>query len=207
MPRFVWIVIFALQTGLASVFVARANEPSSVYTKLDFDNNCIALSTYEAGGTFSCGGYKGFPVLLSEGDLRQSVFFGHLGPWFTGADGSEAFVSFGPFNAAGETIEWRLDAGAVPFATILRWTVNANGGDDTAPTQSVLVISRVGRPGEAIACPVGYVDAQLTPDANTVARRVADDIAADFDCTTSEPQWHGVVSGDPPSRSSYFPDR
>ncbi|MCU0830026.1 MAG: hypothetical protein MUC58_00650 [Rhizobiaceae bacterium] len=204
MPRFLSIMSAA---GLAGLSPALAAEPESVYTKLDFNNNCIALSTYEAGGTFTCNGYKGYPVILSEGDLRQSVFFGHVGPWFKGADGSEAFVSFGPFNGAGETIEWRLDAEDVPFATILRWTIAANGGDDTVPGHSVLVVSRVGQPGVAIGCPVGFVDAGLTPDANTVARKLADAVARDFDCGVSEPQWHGIIPADPPSQMSYYPEQ
>jgi hypothetical protein len=179
--------------------------PSSVYTKLDFDNNCIPLSTYEAGGTFSCGGYKGFAITFSEGDLRQSLFFGHVGPWFRGADGGEAFVSFSPFNAAGDTIEWRLNDAGVPFATILRWSVNANGGDDTKPIHSVLVVSRVGQPGEAVACPVAYIDAGTTPDANAVAREVADRLAASFPCGSSEAQWHGTRPADPPDAMAYFP--
>jgi hypothetical protein len=205
MPRFFSIAAAAV-VMVASCGAASTAEVSSAYSKLDFDNNCIALSTYEAGGTFSCGGYKGYSVIVSHGDLRESVFFGHVGDWFSGADGSQAFVSFGPFNGIGDTIEWRLDKEGVPFATILRWTVSANGGDDTLPQHSVLVVSRVGQPGQAIGCPVGYVEAKLTPNANDVARKVADDLAADFDCGVTEPQWHGSTNDTLPGLMSYFPE-
>jgi hypothetical protein len=190
-----------------SVSAAMAADPSSVYTKLDFDNNCMTLSTYEAGGTFACAGYKGFPILLSEGDLRQSVFFGHLGPWFQGADGSQAFTSFSPFNGAGDTIEWRLDGNGVPFATILRWTVERFDGDPAKPKHQVLVISRVGQPGVAMACAVGLVHAGATKDANSIARDVADRLARDFDCGTADPQWHGTKPDDAPDLTAYWPGR
>jgi hypothetical protein len=188
--------------GLMPASVSAA-ENSSVYTKLDFDKNCIPLATYEAGGTFSCQGYKGFPVLLSEGDLRVSVFFGHLGPWFNGTDGSEAFVSFSPFNNVANTIEWRLNPEGVPFAAILRWQISETDGSE-GPGSTVLVVSRVGQPGVGMACPAGYV-AGATPDANDVARQIADSLANDFDCLTTEAGWHGAVPAEPPATSRYFP--
>ena len=175
---------------------------SSVYTKLDFENDCLALSTYEAGGTWACSGYKGYPILYSEGDLRTSLFFGHLGPWFKGTEGNFAFASFGAFNSVGDTVEWRLDSEGVPFATILRWRTDSGNPDEAKG--NVLVVSKVAQPGDGIGCIAGYVDAVTTTDANTVARMVADTIVPGFDCRTAEPQWHGG-GGDHPATMVYYP--
>jgi hypothetical protein len=196
-------------TAMLAAFppLAAIAAPTSVYTKLDFDNNCMALSTYDEGGVYSCNGWKGFAVTVSVGDLRESVFFGHLGPMFTGADGSQAFATFGPFNRAGDTIEWRLDATGVPFATILRWRVERFDGDLSKPKDEVLVVSRVGRPGETMACPAGLVHAGATKDANAVARDVADRIASTFACGRDEPEWHGTKPADAPEMTVYWPGR
>lgn len=183
---------------------AHAEGETSAYTTLDFEAHCTALSTYEAGGTFACQGYKGFPFILSHGDLRESVFFGHLGQWFNAPDGGQAFASFGAFNGIGKTVEWRLAADGVPFAAILRWTIDRPDGGDAK--DSVLVVSKVGLPGEGEACPVGYVDAVATPDANVVARDVADRLARGFACRTAEAGWHGVIRDDKPDVMVHFPE-
>ena len=71
----------------------------------------------EEGGSYlgSCAGYAGYGVLLAEGDLRMSVFYGFVGEWY--AEG--AWESFGAFNSVNDTLEWRLKDG-VPQSTILR---------------------------------------------------------------------------------------
>jgi hypothetical protein len=194
-----------LLSGFAPAFAGAASAAgeTSVYTTLDLERDCVTISTYEAGGTFACTGHKGYPVLLSEGDLRQSVFFGHVGPWFQTADGGQAFASFGMFNSIGSTIEWRLDAQGVPFAAILRWTIEPQDGGTAK--DSVLVISRVGQPGEAIACVAGYVDAAVNPDANELARKAADNNARDFACFEAEAVWHGKSRETGPAPSVYYP--
>jgi hypothetical protein len=179
---------------------------TSAYTKIEFDSMCVTLSTYEAGGSFACQGYRGFPVMIAHGDLRESAFFGHLGTWFNGADGSQAFVSFSPFNSLQPTVEWRLDAQGVPFAAIARWSVAAPGGAE-GPDASVLVVSRVGQPSDGNACVVGYINASATPDANTLARQIADTMAAGFACRDAEPQWHGLAQGPQPDVTAYFPEQ
>jgi len=86
------------------------------------------------------------------------------------------------------TVEWRIEKDAKgkarPFATILRW--NAVTPDDrdkaTGPIKStgrVLVVTRLGPGG---VCHVGYVDAKANPDANELARKLADEHARAFRC-------------------------
>lgn len=181
-----WAVVASL-SALAAV-PAHAERISSVYTRIGFDTDCVTLSEYEAGVTLSCGGFRGYGILFSEGDLRQTLFFGYVGSWFEDA----AWESFGPFNSVNDTVEWRLN-GAVPFATILRWRIDNGDPDGTTgkPGGEVLVISKVAQPGEGEGCVVGYVDAKANAGANDLARKVADEMAEDFTCREDEPVYHG----------------
>lgn len=168
---------------------AAAHGAESAYTTVVFEKDCKQTDTDELGGSAICKGYKDFPVHFSEGDLRQSVFYGHIGSWYE--DG--AFESFGRFNHAGDRIEWRLEGGS-PYATIRRWFVSTGENDEgePLPEAQVLVISKVGQKGVGDACVVGYVEATANPDANDIARKVADETAKGFECRKAEPAWHGV---------------
>jgi hypothetical protein len=172
----------------------------SAYSKVDFDRDCKLVEEDDIGGSWLCAGYRGVPIHFAEGDLRQSAFYGEVGGWF--AEG--AFESFTGFNHTAETVEWRLDNG-IPFATIRRWFI-ATGEDDTGkprPEAQVLVVSKVGQPGDGDACVVGYVEATANPDANRLARQVADVEARDFACRAQQPQWHGLRKAEI-TESRYF---
>jgi hypothetical protein len=197
-PLFLSCALMAL-TPAVPVPAHAGGGVDSIYTKIEFDTGCIALSTDEVGGTFSCPGHAGYGILFSEGDLRQTVFFGYVGDWYAG----NAWESFGAFNQANDTVEWRLRDG-VPYATILRWYIENPNPDTGAPDEAhrgqVLVVSKVGQPGIGDACVVGYVDAVANPQANDLARQVADTMADGFACRIDEPAYHGVrepLSGDP----------
>jgi len=72
------------------------------------------------GLTATCSGYTGYPVIFSEGDLRQMVRFGHI------AKLGDQWESFGQFNRANDTIEWRIKD-KKPYAAILRYFIeNSN---------------------------------------------------------------------------------
>ncbi len=196
-------VVLALLCAVAmSASPARAAEITSAYTDFPADIVCAQLSAYEAGASFSCPGYMGYGVVFSEGDLRQSIFYGYVGSWY--AEG--AWESFGPFNSAGTKIEWRLHDG-VPKATILRWIIeNSNpqtGEIDPARRGEILVVSRVAQPGEGEACVIGYVDARANTNANDLARDLADTQFESFRCRVDEPVYHGEQGpfAEPPVRS------
>src|SRR5690606_17827543 len=89
-----------------------------------------------------------------------------------------------PFNHLGEKIEWRLsnaEGGWKPFATILRYFVQREEGEDEG---QILVVTRL-EPGAT--CHVAYIDAVANENANEMAREAADDLARDFDCA-DEPE-------------------
>lgn len=183
--------------------VQAATAADSAYTKTDVDRDCREIESDENGVTLFCRGYVGHDIHFAEGDLRQSIFYGHVGPWFE----KGAFETFAGFNHAGETTEWRIDRG-VPFATIRRWFVSTGTDDEgePLPQAQVLVISRVAQKADGEACVVGYVEATANSDANAVARKVADAEARDFACRYAEAAWHGKRRADI-ATTSYFEDR
>lgn len=168
-----------------------AAEISSAYTDLDLDKGCSTFSLNEEGGEFAnmaCNGWSGYPVLVYSGDLRESIFYG-----FPPA-GDPVWESFDGFNSAGPKIEWRLETDGgrtVPFATIHRWRVS--DGDDPKRTTEVLVVEKVGQVDARDGCAVGLVMASGNPNANEMARRIADEQARDFACGADE----RVIVGDP----------
>jgi hypothetical protein len=129
-------------------------------------------------GAWECPGYRGLRVLLSAGDQRMYVTFGPRKK-----DDIALSQTFPGFNSVYEgTVEWRLEkqpnGKTRPFATILRWNVRAEG-DVKQSTGRALVVTRLGPGG---VCHVGYVDARANPDANELARRIADEHARTFRC-------------------------
>jgi hypothetical protein len=132
--------------------------------------------------------YAGVPVWLAQGDERMFVSFGRKA-----ADEPAASETFPGFNDVTKgTIEWRLarspNGTAQPFATILRWNVRLNPADDAQPHSPVLVVTRLGPGG---VCRVGYVDARAIPDANALARKLADERARGFKCGVDKPEFVG----------------
>jgi len=120
-------------------------------------------------------------VRIFDVDLRQTVSFG---PTIAAAAKQPAAEQgFGPFNHVHDTIEWRTRAGK-PFATIQRWFIadNEKPQADGRPTDvPILVVMRL-----APACHIVYIDASANADANELARKAADDKAADFKCGKDE---------------------
>ena len=80
------------------------------------------------------------------------------------------------------------DPTAEPFATILRFFTSPGDG---APEGQVLVITKLGGPGQV--CHIGYIDARANPDANAMAREVVDNGATDFDCGRDAALEYGLL--------------
>jgi hypothetical protein len=126
---------------------------------------------------------------VAEGDLRFLVSFGE-----NAADEPAAGETLPAFNTIGTTLEWRLernrsDGSLTPVATILRYFTDSGTG--TGEKGQFLVVTKLGGPGQV--CHIGYVDATLNPDANTMARQVAEQAAAGFVCGQDRPGTYGLA--------------
>jgi hypothetical protein len=138
----------------------------------------------EDAGIWICPGYAGIPVRISSVDARSFVSFGHNAK----AELANRETLTSP-NGEGNVIEWRIetlpDGKLRPFATIVRWftAVPSEKGDETHRGQ-VLVVTRLNPGG---VCHVGYVDGRANPDANELARQIADERARKFRCGQDTP--------------------
>ncbi|MDB5556060.1 MAG: conserved hypothetical signal peptide protein [Rhizobium sp.] len=170
---------------------------TSVYTSAATDKGCVTSGTPtpedEDMGNVSlkCTGYKDYPFYFNAYDNRESTYFGHLSKQILDGAGE----TFETFNFIGDKIEWRLDDHGVPRATILRYMIQNLNPDTSEPDKAnegqVLVISRVGQPGDMTGCITAYVDALENKDANDIARKLADEQAPGFPCGKQEPKFHG----------------
>lgn len=105
-----------------------------------------------------CTGVAGTPLYIKEGDLRADIDAGAMGE----------FLTPGPFNAASDTVEWRVGPDGQPFAIIFRLTSDVPG----QPKQSWLMVETVGKGGKP-GCRLAEIPG-ATHDANKVARDKAD---------------------------------
>ena len=130
-------------------------------------------SSDEVGATWACDGLNGYPVTISEGDLRMTVSYGD------DAMGEVAMSQgFGPFYRLGAKMEWLSPADDPdnPVATILRWYLQKGEG----PGESQILVVTQLEPGAV--CQIAWIDATANKSANELARQAAEDLAGDFDC-------------------------
>ena len=149
-----------------------AVELVSAYTDVDVEQ-CEMLSSDEVGATWACEGLNGYPVVISEGDLRMTVSYGE-----NAMDEIAMSQGFGAFNRLGVRMEWLspADDSNNPVATILRWYLQKGEGPDES---QILVVTQL-KPGAV--CQIAWVDATANANANQMARDAAEELAGDFDC-------------------------
>ncbi|MDB5588973.1 MAG: hypothetical protein JWP26_3943 [Devosia sp.] len=173
---FWWLPMLALAGtfGVAQPAFAGFN---SAYTDINLDQ-CLVLDADDFGASWACPGYKGYPLRVSEGDLRFVLNYGfniQKEPGFG--------QSLGPFNHLGPKLEWRLSnasGGWLPVATIVRYfTQNQETYEET---NEVLVVTQL---LEGQTCHIAYIDALANPNANELARQAADK-AGKFDCANDK---------------------
>ena len=169
---------------------ALAETISSAYTPFDVDA-CRHRKgrDVEDYGEWRCVGHAGIPVVMLAGDQRIYVSYGAKA-----RDELAARETLASFNGEGKTIEWRItDAGngvgkRRPFATIMRWSttvvVDEAQAKDGQFRGQMLVVTRLGPGG---VCHVGYVDGRANPNANELAREIADRHARAFRCGKDKP--------------------
>jgi hypothetical protein len=188
MTRFAPTILAAVLLGLAACGAEPEKAPdaektggdsaqpmtglASTYTELDLEK-CTLVSEQAEEGTsaeWRCDGFGDLPLLVSEGDGRFDLDAGVK---------NEAFETIGAFNSLGDNVEWRLRDGK-PFAVIFRYldaTPEAKG-------RTVLAVEKIGTTA-APGCRVAQIAGDV-PDANQVARDLADSNAAEFACGSSE---------------------
>ncbi len=149
----------------------------SAYTDLNLDQ-CMVLDADDFGASWACPGYKGYPLMVQEGDLRFSLSYG-----FNVDQNNAGFQTLPPFNRLGEKLEWRLSNAAgrwLPIATIVRYfTADPETGKDKG---QVLVVTQI---EDGNSCHIAYIDARANSNANELARQAADK-AGDFNCMTDD---------------------
>jgi len=167
----------------------------SVYTSYSWDEDCQMLAgdlppdAGDMGVQLLCPGPNGFHLMLTEGNGRISLDYGRetkFGPW-------ESFV---PNNSVHDTVEWRrqpLSGDMQPFATIHRWILGPEHNG-----RAMLIISTVATWPGAESCMVGFIDTTNTPNANALAREVADRYAPGFVCGNARARGFGYVAVDTP---------
>lgn len=181
------LILATLLSGLLPLPAMAEN--ASAYTKLVLAD-CRQEppgGEVEEGGVWWCEGHAGIAIRVAEGDLRMMVSYGP-----EAASEPAASWTLPAFNTIGETLEWRLDERGGPIATILRFRTT----DDAGKRRSTLVVTRLGPPGTV--CPIGTVDAVDNPDANEIARAVADNFAGN-PCPPGEVPDYGI-NGEPVER-------
>lgn len=162
----------------AALAQAIGSHMDSQYTDIDFDQ-CTTIESDDMGATSACPGYKGYPVVIGEGDLRMFVSFG-IKP----TEEPAMQQTLGPFNHLGKKIEWRIESDDDTFqprATIVRWFTEGDGGVETG---QILVVTQIKL---GATCQIALVDALATKNANEKAREIADKSAGNFDCS-KEPE-------------------
>ena len=181
MRKLVWLCLFSLWPLSAAM---AAN--TSTYTKFDLDT-CRKIDPgdeYVYAGTWACKGIKGYDIIVSSADDRDFVGFGKAN-----ADQCSRPKTCHRFNTALSPVEWRMKNGK-PIAAIERWRVVT---DDEGGSVTWLVVNAL-RPGES--CHVHYISGSY-PDANAAARRIADELAEDFDCENEAPTVDSTVGAPP----------
>lgn len=151
---------------------------TSSYTKINLDE-CTLLDTSDMGASWACPGYKGYPLYVAEGDLRFFVSYG-----FGALDEMAASQTLPAFNNINDTLEWRLtqiNGNFTPFATILRFITEY--GEMSELRGNILVVTKL---EQGNTCHIAYIDAQIVPNANELAREIADNYAQNFDCQNDE---------------------
>ena len=67
--------ILATLLAIATLATPAQAAFNSAYTDLDLDE-CLVLDADDFGASWACPGYKGYPLMVTEGDLRFALIYG-----------------------------------------------------------------------------------------------------------------------------------
>lgn len=158
---------------------------TSVYTELDL-SRCRQASAPEEGASaeWLCPGHAGVPLIVLSGDGRFDI---------DGGEDNGLWESVAPFNDPGPRVEWRQRSGSRPHALIyrLRYTDARNRPRSALGVETISYpVVRNGPEGWS-GCLVAWVGGDV-PNANAVARRIADRMDRRFQCGHTEPEEIGI---------------
>lgn len=174
-PMRIPILIFA--TIIACMTAGSAFPASSRYTDLG-----TACRT-QRDETLVCPGLLGHRVSLADnGNLTQVT----IRPPSRGP--SAVFQA----QVVGKKLEWRMSAAGgrdVPYAAIIRLAY-VDGSETIGQVMGLAKLTPTG------SCLMGFVAVASNPDANAVARKIADERAPGFDCARGAVFLIGIVSPD-----------
>lgn len=176
----------------SDIALAQGAQNVSRYTSTA-EKDCRRTSTGETGddgGTRLCHGPAGLVVVVSEGDLRETVSVGRNRK--TAETEPAASAWFGPFSSTTPTLEWRSAEKGKPFAMIQRWHIADIADEDKTGrpiTKQMLVVTRL--PPGAV-CHVAYIDVKANTNSNDLARQAADTLARNFKCGTDKVKVFGA---------------
>jgi hypothetical protein len=174
----------ALLCAAGFTCAAQADTVTAKYTSTEL-KKCHQLLKADGKifeGAWRCPGIDGNDVFISAADSRDLVGFGT-----SDARNCSSSRTFGGFNSAGGTVEWRLRGGK-PFAAIIRFTVSIDP-NDANKLATWLVVHKLDKGG---SCPVHYVAGSF-PKANEAARLAADTKAEGFDCQKDKPTFDSTI--------------
>ncbi|MGV3650498.1 MAG: hypothetical protein ACO1OK_03680, partial [Devosia sp.] len=77
MPRPMIPALAGLVAALVGALAANPAQAAfeSAYTDIDLDQ-CLLLNADDFGARWACPGYRGYPLMVTEGDLRFSLLYG-----------------------------------------------------------------------------------------------------------------------------------
>lgn len=163
----------------------------SAYTTVDLKD--CKKSKIGTSNQYVCKGLPGHGVSITEIGQRAFIGFG-ASPLKTRAAEQTLSPVNTPFktNTARFPVEWRIairDAKPVPYAAIVKYYTRGDGGGS-----QVLVVIKV---AGGMACHIAHIDAVATVDAIVLARQIADERAAGFDCETAPAMYGGRGQASP----------
>ena len=184
--HFVGLATLAICAATGAALAEIRPSLTSVYSEIsrtrcpnDFNRPLSQLG--EQPITYSCPGRAGFAVDVTYRGASVQVTFRRSGE-------KQAHAQLGAGHDVGDVVEWRGEKGVkgfAPGAAILRLRTRDNSGKPG----DVFGIVRL---AEGKACPAAFIDAAANPNASELARRTADEIAAEFPCGEGAPRIVGV---------------
>lgn len=153
----------------------------SAYTRIDDACSTTQLPDEPVYETV-CPGHGEWTLHITSGEHGAAAAY--IGP-----DGTRSETVYAPmrglYGSFHTVLEWRLEGGEA-FATIHRYVhynppelLDTMGGVEEPNT---LIVTALAAEGGYTVCPVAYIDASTLPDANEIARDVADRLSRGWDC-------------------------